>query len=402
MPNNTNCPADRWLLRVSGLVACGLDVHVITRKSVTPCPEYELVDGVHVRRLSPAGISKGTGWRAMPQVLAYLARLALLLIAEAPRYDILIVSGMKIIPLVAVPIALLFGKRCIIRLESAGEINEPLSKETLRHINKGMSWIMQSLLTRMQRSMLLRADRVVAISDFLHRSLLAVGVSESRISRIPNAIDLRRFHPVSIKQRDCLRAELGLPAHATLVLFAARLSRAKGIDLLVDTWPDIIARHPELCLIIAGSGDTSFDSCEMELAASIRQCGLGSERIRLVGATDHVEHYLQAADLYILPSDHEGFGIGIVEALAAGRPCLLTPVGIVQQLIRDGMNGFLFPPRDRGAMIQAIDTALSARDRWMEIGERGRLSVLGLDLPSIVQTYAALCMDLARGMRPRQ
>src|SRR5262249_9158320 len=153
-------------------------------------------------------------------------RLVLLLIAEARHYDILIVSGMKIIPLVAVPVALLFGKRCIIRLESSCEIDEPLSKETLKRINKAMSWIMQGALTWMQRKMLLRADRIVAISDILHRSLLALGVSEARISRIPNAIDLRRFHPVSSGQRARLRAELGLPPHATLVLFAARLSRA--------------------------------------------------------------------------------------------------------------------------------------------------------------------------------
>jgi glycosyltransferase involved in cell wall biosynthesis len=379
-----------------GLAANGFDVHVITRKPEAGCPAQEPVGNVHVRRIEPAGVSKGTGWHALPSVLAFLGRLALLLVREARHYDILIISGMKIIPLAAIPVALLLGKRCVVRLESTAEIDEPISRQSLRSMNGAAVDLLQRLSAWIQRKMLVRADRVVAISDVLHQSLLGIGVPEWKISQIPNAIDLSRFHPVSWQQRNRLRAELGLPQEATVLLFAARLSRAKGIDLLVDAWPRIVAQHPELCLIIAGSGDVSFDRCEAEIEQSMRSTGLGGSHIRMVGATDRVHHYLQAADLYILPSEYEGFGIGVIEALATARPCLLTPVGVVPQLIRDGENGFLFPPRDLGAMMRAIDTALAARSRWPEIGDRGRRAVSSLDLPTVVQSYAQLCEDLTR------
>jgi glycosyltransferase involved in cell wall biosynthesis len=117
----------------------------------------------------------------------------------------------------------------------------------------------------------------------------------------------------------------------------------------------------------------------------------------MTGATDRVADYLRAADLYILPSDYEGFGVGIIEALATGLPSLLTPVGIVPQVVRDGENGFIFRVRDREAMIRAIDTAMAARARWPEIGARARQAVAPMDLDAVVQKYVQLCAETLGG-----
>ncbi|HEY6482224.1 MAG TPA: glycosyltransferase family 4 protein [Steroidobacteraceae bacterium] len=382
-----------------GLVATGLEVHVITRKPETSCLREESIDGVHVRRIDPSGLSKGKGLRALPAMLSFLARLTFMLIHEARCYDVLIVSGMKIIPLAAVPIAALFGKRCIIRIESTAELQEPVSRQSLRSMHGGLSRALQNVSAWLQRKMLLHADRVVAISDVVHRRLLRMGLPEEKISQIPNAIDLSQFHPVSRAERDRLRAELSLPHGATILLFAARLSRAKGIELLVKAWPRILVQHPELFLVIVGSGDGAFDACETEIAESIRRSGRAGERIRMIGVSQRVRHFLQAADLYISPSDYEGFGVGIVEALATARPCLVTPVGVVPQLVRNGENGFVFPPRDLRGMLLAIDHALAERDRWPEIGRRARDAVSFLDVGTVVQQYAQLCEEL---VHPRQ
>ena len=63
-------------------------------------------------------------------------------------------------------------------------------------------------------------------------------------------------------------------------------------------------------------------------------------------ATDRVPEYLQAADLCIFPSDYEGFGVGLIEALATGTPVVSTPVGVARELVRHGETGFVFPIRD--------------------------------------------------------
>jgi PAS domain S-box-containing protein len=380
----------------AGLAARGLAVDVITRHPGTPCPAQERLGKVNVRRIPPAGQVKGTGWRALPLVLQFLARMAFLLIRESSRYDLLIVSGMKVIPLVAVPVARLLGKRCVVRVESTYEIVEPVSAQSLT----GMSFLSGSslrlLLGHLQRRILSRADRIIAPSMELERILLARRMPAGKIIRIPNAVDLQSYHPVDSEERIRLRAELGLPRHATLLLFAARLSRAKGIDLLARAWPQLAASHPDLCLVVVGSGTSSFDNCEAEVSELVRHPGLSPDQVRVMGASDRVHEFLQASDLYILPSDYEGFGVGIIEALATGIPVLVTPVGVAPQLIAHGENGYLFPPRNAEAMIAAIEAALEARSRWAEMGHLGRRAVLSMDLQAVVEQYVALGRALHR------
>jgi len=380
-----------------GLAHRGFAVNVITRQPERPCAPRERIGRVVVRRIRPAGQIKGSGWPALPFVFAYLARLAWLLVREARGYDILIVSGMKVIPLVAVPVSRLLGKRCVVRLESTSEISEPLTAESVESMANRLGRLARAFSSRVQWSMLRRADRAIAPSAALQAALRTSGFPTAQVSTIPNAVDLAQFHPVTPRERLHLRGELGLPRDATLLIFIARLSRAKGIDLLVDAWPRIAARHPELCLVIVGAGAGSYDDCERDIAESIRRAALGPDRVRMTGVTDRVADYLQAADLYILPSDYEGFGVGIIEALATGLPTLLTPVGVAPQLVRDGENGFLFPVRDREAMIRAIDTAMTVRARWPEIGARARAAVEGMGLETVVQEYVQLCADLVGG-----
>lgn len=380
--------------RISRALASHVPVCVVTRQLRPALPAHDHFGEARVRRIRPAGVLKGVGWRALPALGFYLARLTFLLASEARRYDIIVVSSMKIMPLIAVPICGLLRKRCIVRLESPFELAQPIAAESLSSMGGLLSRPLSRLLGAMQRHVLARADCVIAISQDIEARLREVSCPPERILRLPNPIDLERFRPIEENERRAMRERLGLPPERTLVLYVGRLSRSKGVLLLIEAWSEIIDRHPNLYLVFAGSGKGSWDDCEEELKRQVRMCELDAS-VRFVGQTDHVERYLQAADLYVLPSEYEGFSLSIGEALACALPPVVTSVGAAPELIRDGVNGFLFPPKDRHALIQAISAALEQRARWPKVRSRARETAERFGLQQVVSQYQALFGTLA-------
>ena len=376
-----------------GLVERDLAIQVITRQTSPPSASAERIGRLEVRRIQPAGRMKGVGWRAFPAMLGYIARLAYVLVTEARHYDVVLVSGMKTIPLAAIPVCRLFGKKCVIRIESPFEIVEPISAESLDMMNNVTGRALSYLLKRVQKTVLLGADRVIAISDDISSVLLRLGCLPARIARIPNAVDLAKFKPVTAVERQRLRGRLGFPRGATVVVYAGRLSRAKGVMMLMETWTALLNDHPSLFLVLVGSGRDSWDNCEADITEFIRAKNLGAS-VSLAGHSDHVHEYLQSADLCVSPSDYEGFGLSIVEALACALPVVSTAVGIAPQVIRHGESGYLCPPKDLRAFGSTMAFALAQQDRWTAIGERGREAVMEFDTGRIVDRYVALLNGL--------
>jgi glycosyltransferase involved in cell wall biosynthesis len=383
-----------------GLADAGFSVDVITRQPEEAAASDETLGRVRVRRIPPRGQLKGKGWRAVWGIALYLLRLARILIAERSRFDVVLVSGMKIIPLVAVPLCALMGKRCIVRVESSFEIREPVSAASLSGVGGIFHRATAMVLGWTQRIMLRLSYRVVVISDEI-LDLLRQGKGELSLVRIPNAVDLERFKPVSPPVRHELRARLGLPRDRTLILYAGRLSRAKGIDMLVSAWPALLGRHPELFLVIVGAGGGSFDDCEQDLRDFVVQRGLEGS-VHFAGLSSRVEEFLQAADVFVFPSDYEGFSLGLVEALGSAIPSVVSAVGAAPHLIEHGRTGFLFPPRDPAAMEEAIEECLAKPERWAEIGGRARESMAPYDLRVVVGSYVDLCNEIAAAREPRR
>ena len=381
-----------------GLAERELSVQVITRQTVPHSALRERIGRLAVRRIGPAGRMKGVGWRALPAMAGYIARLAFLLAWEARRYDVVIISGMKTIPLAAIPLCRLLGKKSAIRIESPFEIAEPISAESLDMMNNYAGRTLSRLLKYLQKALLLGADRVIAISDDIAQRLSSLGCAPARITQIPNAIDLGHFKAVSASEKSRLRAHLKFPAGATVVVYAGRLSRAKGVMMLLQIWPQLLAAHPALFLVVVGSGRDSWDNCEADMAQVIRDQHLGAS-ISLVGHSDQVHEYFQAADLYVSPSDYEGFGLSIVEALACELPVVSTAVGIAPQVMRNDDNGFLCAPKNAAALGEAMSRALARQAHWPDIGKRAREAVMHFDTAHIIDQYVVLCRELGDGNR---
>jgi glycosyltransferase involved in cell wall biosynthesis len=379
---------------VQALAARGIQMQVITRQSVPPSAARESIGRVPVRRFAPAGNLKGKAWRAVLPILGYLLHLFLVLVKESRRYDIVIVSGAKLMPMIVVPACYLMRKKCIVRVESFFELKEAVSSESLRDMGGFSARLIVGAVDGVRLFFLRRAHAVIAISAEIRAALLNRGIRGSRIHSISNAVDLQKFRPVSVADKEGLIRKLELPKGRLLAVFAGRLSRAKGLPMLIEAWPAIIARHPRLCLLVIGSGHISFDNCEAYVKDFASTHGL-EDSVRFLGERSNIHEYLQAADLFVFPTEYEGFSLALVEAMGCQLPVVVTAVGAAPDLIKNGENGFLFPPKNAAAMSSAIDTALAAQPRWPQIAASARASVTQFDLAMVADRYLALCGDLA-------
>jgi glycosyltransferase involved in cell wall biosynthesis len=168
-----------------------------------------------------------------------------------------------------------------------------------------------------------RASRAIVLSTAF-RDVLArrYRVPEHRIHVIPGGVDVDRF-AIATSRTECRRA-LGWPEGRPIVLCVRRLVRRVGVDTLIDAAAALRARVPEALVLIAGRGPL-----EHELEARIAARGLANH-VRLLGfvADDALPAAYRAADLTVVPTTAlEGFGLVTVESLAAGTPCVVTPVG---------------------------------------------------------------------------
>ncbi len=374
-----------------GLYARGFSVHVITRQTIPASLDRENVDGVNVLRINPAGMLKGKGFGAIVPVMGFLIRLMWILIKDARRYDVLLVSGAKIMPLVVIPLCALLGKKCVIRAESYFELHETISTESMRTMGARRGRVLFQLLERARNLVLRRADAVIAISGHIDAEFRKRGLAAEKIVPLPNGVSLRKFRPISATERSTLRTRLGLPDDGRpIMLYAGRLARAKGVPLLVEAWPTLIASHPDLYLVIVGSGNRSFDDCEAQVKQRVQELGLQAG-VAFFPETDAVTDFLQTADLWVFPTEYEGFSLALAEAMGCALTVIATSVGAAPQLIQHGKSGFLFPPKDLQALIDVIEDAMRHREQWDAIGAEARQAVSQYDLDIIADGYAQLC-----------
>jgi len=199
------------------------------------------------------------------------------------------------------------------------------------------------------------AARVIAVSKQNAELLTSYyGLRSDKITIVHNGIDLPDFKESDIAQaRAALRAELGLPEQAVVLLTLARVAPNKGHRYLIEAMPEVLRTHPNVHFVFAGQHDQAEP-----VIAQINALGLGSHA-HLLGFRSDAHHLLAASDFFVLPSLAEGFSLALVEALAAGLPTVATNVGGAGEVIRDSEGGLLVPPADSAALAAALNKLLS-------------------------------------------
>jgi glycosyltransferase involved in cell wall biosynthesis len=387
---------EKHLLELSqSLVAAGASVQVITRRVDRNFAPAELMGSVPVLRYSPFGEIKGVGMRAVPRLGFLLCKMLWRLVKDARNYDIVLVSGFNFMPISAILAALITRKPCVVRPESPLEVTEAVGAQSRAKMGMAENSASMRALRAMRRLAARRVDRYVAISAEIAVGLKHVGVDPARIIAIPNGISVERFTGVTPDRKAHLRATLGLPADDLLMIYTGRLAASKGLMTLIEVWQEIAADHPEAHLVVVGTGRGSFDDCEPALREFIARHAL-TGRVTLTGSVPNVDEYLQACDLFVFPSDYEGFSLSILEAMCVGLPMVSTRVGIAAELEDGGCFGLLVPPKDKVAFREALRSLLAdpVRRAQMSVGAQAAVRA-GYSSEAEARRYLQLFAELA-------
>jgi len=237
------------------------------------------------------------------------------------------------------------------------------------------------------RGLALRSvDRFVANSE-----AIAAALGSERVELILNAVE--SAPPLA---RADARARLGLPAEDELVLAVGRLAPMKGHELLLEAWREVEQRRPRARLWIAGGGQ------EAEALARLRAQLAHPERVRLPGFRDDTQVLLAAADLYVQPSIRdEGTSHALLEALAAGRPALVSGAGGLEQTIRRCGGGRVHETGDAQSLARGLIELLADPAERERLGREGRAGVAAHHAPlQILEHWERFVHGLARWRPP--
>jgi glycosyltransferase involved in cell wall biosynthesis len=229
-------------------------------------------------------------------------------------------------------------------------------------------------------------DAFITISQEIEQELEALQVPAEKRVFISNGVDTSRHTPVSEDRKQTLRAELSLPAHAHLVIYAGRLVPEKRVDHLLKIWTDLRTKFPDTHLLILGEG-----SEESRLRA------LNISGVQFTGQVDDAGRYLQASDLFVLPSSTEGLSNSMLEAMSCGLPVLATTVGGAPDVIRHQESGYLIPPDNVDALQRGLEVLLGDATLRLALGAAARQRIMSdFSLDSVAERLAALYRRLLR------
>jgi glycosyltransferase involved in cell wall biosynthesis len=254
----------------------------------------------------------------------------------------------------------------------------------------GVSWRERRIYYPVEKRLLARFPRVIAVSSDIRQELIEHGADPARVVVILNGID-----PVAFTRRreDAagLRRDLGFAPGHYVIGAVGRLERQKRFDLLMQAFAPIVRARPECRLVIVGDG-----SLRADLEAERQRLGL-DDVVTLLGHRDDVARLHNALDLYVQSSEYEGTPNTVLEAMALETPIVATDVGGTRELAFPGEHAIIVPAGDVPALRAAIEEVLAAPEaaRTRVAAARARIEqVLSFDARN--RRLEAIYEDLMR------
>ncbi len=230
------------------------------------------------------------------------------------------------------------------------------------------------------RFLIQQSDAVTAVSSFLKEETIRVFETGEDIEVIPNFVDARVFVPLEMSG---LRKRFA-PKGEKLLMHASNFRKVKNPRAVIEVFERVQAQMPARLLLV-GDGPEMPDIRQM-----VTEAGL-DDQTEYLGQIDNLEEIMPVADLLLLPSLHESFGLVGLEAMACGVVPLLTSRGGASEFIQDGINGLLRDPDDIGGMADAALQVLSDPVMHAQMVEEGRRDAAAeFGAPCVVRQYLEL------------
>ncbi len=216
-----------------------------------------------------------------------------------------------------------------------------------------------------------RADHAFTICEGLRSDIVSRGLPASKVTVIPNAVDIEAFEPGG-KPDAALKAKLGLDG-ASVVGFIGSFYAYEGLDLLLDALPAILHMRPDVRVLLVGGGPQ-----ESALKARTQKLGI-SDKVIFTGRVPHdqVQRYYDLIDVLAYPRHSMRLTelvtpLKPLEAMAQGRVLVASDVGGHKELIRSGQTGVLFKAGSADALARAVVSLLTNRSQWPAMRQAGR------------------------------
>ena len=313
------------------LVKLGIEAVVITHAHPGQ-PEEEEIAGVRIKRVK--GLVLNNPHRAVSPLLFCRCYKYIL----DGKFDV--VHGLDVystMALMVIPFARIYRIPCVLTCHTV------MDSAFLIFLQRLMSFAFRS------------GDRLIAVSRASARFSHLLGFSEKRITVVPNGVDLSCFN--SKIDAFLMREELGI-GDEPLVVTVSRLIKRKNPGLLISAFAKVLKVVPGAKLVIAGSGREKDN-----LSRQIQSLNI-TNSVFMVGrlTKEKVAQLMAAANVFVLPSKMESFGLSLLEASAAGVPVVCSNAGGIPEVFQDGFNALLYPPGDDNAMAKAIIRLLQDRE----------------------------------------
>jgi D-inositol-3-phosphate glycosyltransferase len=216
------------------------------------------------------------------------------------------------------------------------------------------------------------ADRIIVASSHEKHLLMALyGAIEDRIIVVPCGVNLDLFQPMD---KEHARRKLGLKKGERIILFVGRIEPLKGIDVLIGAAAQL--HEDENFRVLIVGGDARADDQIEELRRQAARLGV-DHHISFVGAVEHeaLPLYYNAADVCVVPSYYESFGLVAIESMACGTPVVASRVGGLASTISDGETGYLIPWRCPEPFAERLELLLDNDELRASFGRAAREAV---------------------------
>jgi glycosyltransferase involved in cell wall biosynthesis len=247
-------------------------------------------------------------------------------------------------------------------------------------------------------NLLTHAARLIAVSPAEAEQFKQAGLSDEKIITVHNGLNLSEF--TQLPDRGLLRSELGISETVALILFLGRLHPIKGVDQLIPAFAHLLTMYPDAYLVVAGPDDGDLVRLRQ---LSIRQ-GL-AERVFFPGGfygNDKLAALVDA-DLVVLPSQYEIFGLVPFEALLCGTPVVVSSDSAAGQLIGEAEAGYLTPYGDVIQLAATLVEALRDKERSARLVQSGQVFVRQqLQWPVLIHQLEAVYQEQIASANPSQ